>query len=50
MTIADFLPPASITDWVGLVIVGALWLNLTIGMMCIMEVRVSLFGRRWSRG
>ena len=39
MTIEKFLGPASVFDWVGLVIMGSTWFGLTVGILCIMEVR-----------
>lgn len=39
MTIEKFLGPASIFDWVGLAIMGGMWFGLTVGILCIMEVR-----------
>lgn len=38
MTIEKFLGPASVFDWVGLVIMGSTWFGLTVGILCIMEV------------
>jgi len=40
MTIEKFLGPASVFDWVGLVIMGGTWFGLTVGILCIMEVRL----------
>jgi V-type H+-transporting ATPase subunit a len=42
MTIEKFLGPASVFDWVGLVIMGSTWFGLTVGILCIMEVRLML--------
>lgn len=39
MTISRFLNPVSVLGWITLIIVGALWLGLTIGILCLMEVR-----------
>lgn len=37
MTIGRFLNPAGILGWIGLLVVGSLWLILTIFILCIME-------------
>ncbi|KAK2460661.1 hypothetical protein APHAL10511_007131 [Amanita phalloides] len=37
MTISKYLHPTSVASFVGLVIMGFLWLNLTIGGLCLME-------------
>jgi hypothetical protein len=39
MTLDNFLPPNGIRGWIGLVFMAALWLNCTIGILCLMEVR-----------
>lgn len=39
MTIAGSLSPSSLMEWIGLLMKGALWLQLTIGILCVMEVR-----------
>jgi hypothetical protein len=39
MTIEKFLGPTSVFGWIGLVIMGSIWFGLTIGILCIMEVR-----------
>jgi V-type H+-transporting ATPase subunit a len=38
MTVEGFLPPKGIGGWIGFVLMGALWLNCTIGILCLMEV------------
>lgn len=43
MTVEKFLPPNGIGGWIGLVIAGSLWLNFTIGVLCMMEVRSLCF-------
>jgi len=40
MTIEGFLGPTSVLGWVGLVCMGGFWFGATIGILCIMEVRV----------
>jgi V-type H+-transporting ATPase subunit a len=37
MTLDNFLPPNGIRGWIGLVFMAALWLNCTIGILCLME-------------
>ena len=38
MTLENFLPPKGVGGWIGLVFMGGLWLNCTIGILCLMEV------------
>ena len=38
MTLENVLPPNGIRGWIRLTIVAALWLNCTIGILCMMEV------------
>jgi len=40
MTLESFLGPTSVFGWIGLIIMGVMWLNLTICILCIMEVRL----------
>lgn len=40
MTIGGFLHPKGFGGWFGLLIMGLLWLNVTIGILCLMEVRL----------
>lgn len=42
MTIGGFLHPKGFSGWIGLVLMGSLWLNATIGILCVMEVRLSI--------
>lgn len=37
MTLEAFLEPEGVLGWVALVLVGVLWLGLTIGILCVME-------------
>jgi len=37
MTIAGFLGPTTIMGWIGLLLVGTLWLQFSIGILCVME-------------
>jgi len=46
MTIGGFTNPKSIGGWIALLLVGAMWLNLTIGILCVMEVRGAIASRR----
>ena len=55
MTIQNFLPPSSAGGWIALIIVVVLWFILTVGILCLMEVRGPLpladyiqFGYFWS--
>jgi V-type H+-transporting ATPase subunit a len=42
MTIGGYLHPTSIGDFIGLVLMGFLWINMTIGGLCLMEVRIRI--------
>ena len=46
MTIANVLEMTGIVGIVAIVIVGVLWLILTIGILCVMEVRALLLAVR----
>lgn len=37
MTIEGYLNPVGLLGWVALVIMGALWFGLTVGILCLME-------------
>jgi len=37
MTIAGFLGPTTVMGWIALLLMGTLWFQLTIGILCIME-------------
>jgi len=37
MTLGNFLPPKGVGGWIGLVIMAAMWLTWTIGILCMME-------------
>lgn len=43
MTIEKFLGPTTIIGWVSLLIMGIMWFGLTIGILCVMEVRTSIY-------
>ena len=45
MTLDNVLGMPGIVGWIGLVLVGSLWLSLTIGILCVMEVRLSHPGK-----
>jgi len=49
MTLENVLPPRGIGGWISFGLIGALWLNCTIGILCIMEVRDFLIFR-WGPG
>lgn len=38
MTMANVIPAEGITGFVALILMGAFWLNTTIGVLCVMEV------------
>jgi len=37
MTLENALPPVGIGGWIGLLLMGGMWLNCTIGILCLME-------------
>jgi V-type H+-transporting ATPase subunit a len=39
MTVGNFLPADSIPTIIGLLIASLMWFSLTVGALCIMEVR-----------
>lgn len=47
MTLESFLQPAGVFGFVALIIMGTVWFGLTIGILCIMEVSVSLCRSYW---
>jgi V-type H+-transporting ATPase subunit a len=38
MTIEGFLSPSGLFGWIGLLLAGAMWFGLTVGILCLMEV------------
>uniref|UniRef100_A0A8H7Y3X0 V-type proton ATPase subunit a n=1 Tax=Psilocybe cubensis TaxID=181762 RepID=A0A8H7Y3X0_PSICU len=40
MTLERFLGPTSIFGWIMLIIMGCFWFVLTVGILCVMEVRM----------
>lgn len=38
MTLENVLPPKGIGGWIKLTLVAFMWLNCTIGILCMMEV------------
>lgn len=49
MTLTRFLNPQSILGWIILLIVGVMWLFLTIFILCLMEVRPTCLSGSSSR-
>jgi V-type H+-transporting ATPase subunit a len=43
MTLEPVLGPESIFDWALLVFGGSMWFGLTVGILCLMEVRHFFF-------
>lgn len=52
MTLDGRTDPKSVAGWVGLVIMGTMWFSLTVGILCVMEVRGCLEARmrKWDDG